>query len=723
MKQKHFFCLATVVLLLLGSALLIWGTPPYNAYHRPKPLMDFVPQDQGIYDTIYENFTESDCRDCHGAVTGALHRLTGPGLAGECSLPECHGTGPPPPGTTGSCVVPSCHGVGEDAQRHHGSDLAASGQCTACHKPNLVGRLRAEAPMVYYPNNLSPTPFSCQNCHWEDATKVTPPGFRLWDLHHMDLVGDVYYNCFDCHAMATPDPDWDSTNPLLIRFCANCHTAAILHRIHEGDTDGWEAVGFHVPPWNADPTDLEPDTYRQFTSAEKCVACHGGTPSGQPVLVPEVPVIDHISPHYGNGQTIEIWGTGFGSSGPGSSIIFTPRAGNTSNPVIIVSRDPRVGAWTNGYIDVSLYGSAPAGNYDTHVETATGESNRVLFSLTGTGSAPPVPGTPAITTISPTVGTDDMLVTIEGSNFGDRHCCDREVYFKLEGSPNDPTAMPVFSWTDSKVVVRLLPWSLPIPTPGLYSVSVSNESGYSNLVSFTHRPPLSRTNLTRDGLALTISGVDAGFGDLQSEVFGDNYGYSSQVKIGDRDHTYTATHITSWTATQIDLILDSFVDEIGSPVSELYGNFGLLVETKYFYDINTNGQLDLADQVYQTVTSTLAELELPMIQCEIVPDSTAVPRGGTLGFDITVTNNTDEVQVFGFATYATKPGGGKYPPSGYLIGPARVSLNPYGSRSAHRSHPIPGNTPLGTYTYYGVVGTPGAGLYHQCQFDFEVVEP
>ena len=127
--------------------------------------------------------------------------------------------------------------------------------------------------------------------------------------------------------------------------------------------------------------------------------------------------------------------------------------------------------------------------------------------------------------------------------------------------------------------------------------------------------------------------------------------------------------------------------------------------------------------VYHRVTSSLEQLLIPICECDLVPDATIIPRGGTLGFDITVTNNTNEVQVFGFATYATKPGGGKYPPSGYLIGPARVSLNPYGSRSAHRSHPIPGNVPLGTYTYYGVVGTPGAGLYDECQFEFEVTVP
>jgi len=108
--------------------------------------------------------------------------------------------------------------------------------------------------------------------------------------------------------------------------------------------------------------------------------------------------------------------------------------------------------------------------------------------------------------------------------------------------------------------------------------------------------------------------------------------------------------------------------------------------------------------------------------CELVPDATTVSRGENTGIWIGVTNNTDEVQAFGFATYVTEPNGERYPPSGYLIGPIRVSLNPYESKSAHRLFPIPGNTPLGTYTYHGVVGTPGAGFYHEYQFDF-VVEP
>ncbi|MFH1702373.1 MAG: hypothetical protein ABIB41_02925, partial [Nitrospirota bacterium] len=105
----------------------------------------------------------------------------------------------------------------------------------------------------------------------------------------------------------------------------------------------------------------------------------------------------------------------------------------------------------------------------------------------------------------------------------------------------------------------------------------------------------------------------------------------------------------------------------------------------------------------------------------LVPDATIIPRGGTIGFQATVTNNTDEVQVFKFATRITKPNGGKYPPSGYLKGPVRVSLDPYDSVSKHLSQYIPDTAPLGTYTYHGYVGVPG-NIYDECWFNFTVTE-
>jgi len=109
-------------------------------------------------------------------------------------------------------------------------------------------------------------------------------------------------------------------------------------------------------------------------------------------------------------------------------------------------------------------------------------------------------------------------------------------------------------------------------------------------------------------------------------------------------------------------------------------------------------------------------------ECDINPDATVIPRGGILQFEITVTNNIDEVQVFYFATKITMPNGRMYPPNSFLLGPWRVTLNHYDSQSIFKSHTVPGSAALGTYTYHGYVGRPGVGIHHECQFEFEITE-
>jgi hypothetical protein len=110
----------------------------------------------------------------------------------------------------------------------------------------------------------------------------------------------------------------------------------------------------------------------------------------------------------------------------------------------------------------------------------------------------------------------------------------------------------------------------------------------------------------------------------------------------------------------------------------------------------------------------------PTGSCNLVPDATSIPRGGTLGFQATVTNNMAEVQLFKFATTITKPNGGRYPATGYLKGPVGVNLGPNGSISKHLSQYIPNTAPLGTYTYHGYVSNSGVGISDECQFNFEV---
>ncbi len=114
---------------------------------------------------------------------------------------------------------------------------------------------------------------------------------------------------------------------------------------------------------------------------------------------------------------------------------------------------------------------------------------------------------------------------------------------------------------------------------------------------------------------------------------------------------------------------------------------------------------------------------IPLVECNLEPDWPVVVQGGTLGFQGTIINNTDQSGSVLFATTVTMPNGNRYPPYGYLIGPVQVYLNSYQSKSGHRSQYIPHHAPLGTYTYHGYVGNYGIGIYDECTFTFTVNSP
>jgi hypothetical protein len=109
----------------------------------------------------------------------------------------------------------------------------------------------------------------------------------------------------------------------------------------------------------------------------------------------------------------------------------------------------------------------------------------------------------------------------------------------------------------------------------------------------------------------------------------------------------------------------------------------------------------------------------PAVTVSLSPDATSIPRGGTLGYWITVENTTGSTQCFDYWTNVNLPNGNKYPPSGELFGPYYLCLNPYQSRSAHLSHAIPMGAPLGTYTYNGYVG-PYSTVWDEDHFYFTV---
>ena len=298
-------------LLVFGMLGALWALCP-DDYNRPNPLMDYVPQEMGIYDTMYWELNEHDCRACHGNSTADRHHLSETAAGGLCT--PCHplcDPGPPdcPNGILliRNCTTPSyagtsgCHSWDEvtagNQKWHHNTDMAAAENCIACHNPNLIEEITPFHDFEMYPPTLvTPTPFSCENCHWEQAHSATGdpddpghpstyvhydrwgnfigfheysrPVYGNFDTHHMGWAGFVANQCYKCHSQDPNNPDWDPYNPELIRYCEICHSMGTLHRIgpHVQNHNGWEAVGFHVAghPGESGCDEYDPTVYRTW---------------------------------------------------------------------------------------------------------------------------------------------------------------------------------------------------------------------------------------------------------------------------------------------------------------------------------------------------------------------------------------------------------------------------------------------------------------------------
>ena len=753
MRKIVFIFVAAVFLIALGFT-------QGKAFMRPtNPVMNYVPQNVGIYDTYYGNFKETDCRACHGdseAVSNRHHYSSfvfadcPDGCPSQNCTTVCHNdVYNPVTNPIRDCKL--CHidgvgtwvpldigyGLGNLGFPHHRSDLAGSGQCTACHQPNLLVDPKRVKPPFYYPvaYTHTPTPYACENCHWPSGNAPhQPPALIDWnswiglpkpttwpdglphpapieangpvltgsvvagdypapsankpfrpnDGTHHEIDGKAYMECWLCHA-GDSDSEFrvDPTDPLLIRPCENCHSKDSLHSIVDHVTAG-----------------------QGLTVNQKCAACHGVAPNTSPVSGTAKPVIKYITPSFGpEGTSCSITGQNFGSSG---DILLTPRTGETDQPVQISSGNC---TWTNGLIIFNVPSGLLSRNYNLKVETSNGISNLRVFTLTGRPPCIACPTlVPNIDSMEPLVGTQNSMVTINGQNFGDRHTVNRDV---LLANDTSTSAAPIISWTDSKIQFRFPTYQFP---SGTIHVNVKTENGESNQKDFE----LSKTFLILESMyhpsagVLSLSGLPGGFGNSQQYVRPDGYGWVSSVALNRPDGTIipvSPDSIISWSDTGIQLTLPAIQFDF----------YGVTVDTKYFFDLDGNGVYTPGvDTIYQTVTSD--PLLFRPAECNLVPDATTIPRGGTLGLQATGTNNTNATGSLLFATKVTLPNRNLYPFSGYLFGPVSFSLGPYQSKSKHLSQAIPTNAPLGTYTYHGYLGNYGVGIYDECTFTFTVTQ-
>jgi hypothetical protein len=290
-----------------------------------------------------------------------------------------------------------------------------------------------------------------------------------WDNHHMGIKGNVASECFKCHANDINDPQWDYTDPELIRYCEKCHDINTLHTIYEHvgpDTDdclsdpslncdgtdtavkGWAAVGFHAPGSG------EPSVYRSFEANEQCFGCHADA-------VPTISLV--VEPMAGcPGGLITLTGTNFDPELigriPGREVQMKI-SGQWTNLVSVYS-------WNDLQIEFEIPGWVmPAGNYRVRVwdgnrtPLANRRSNEVILTVkdcnsptTITPDSGPCSGAkislanptgvgfgPAQDTISGTGATDGVFRTVQ-----------------VSASQGDYIPLSIPTWNNSQVKFKFL---------------------------------------------------------------------------------------------------------------------------------------------------------------------------------------------------------------------------------------------------------------------------
>lgn len=562
-KLKHVVLLVCVAVVALGAVALA------SADIRPaNPTMDYVPQNVGIYDTYYCNFKEPDCRVCHGTSTAERHHATEYALTGNCLY--CHSVIPGVVPPERDCKV--CHVDGgpivDLGMPHHRSDLADSDQCTQCHSPNLLVETNTVEPPNYEPSSITPTPYSCENCHWPsgkfpyqaatydgstakflndwlkwrdplDGSPYSPPIPTTWPdgldhpqsieangpvfsgvlhaskpyrpqegTHHFsDGWTKVYPKCYNCHGTnPDTDPSWDPENPYLIRMCENCHDVGTLHGIAEHVTYG-------IGGLNQGGYTVNSVLNNVVTANEKCVACHGDVLPLLPPSVPVVPSITTLEPDFGSpGIVTTIYGSNFGQK-------------LNNDRVLQGQKDMLTGNWV--YTEVPIYSWS-----------------------------------------------------------------ETQIQFKVPGWTFQPG--------DTRVKVKKITWVEDNPAPGGNNDGLCDPgetckeaTRYSAVTDFNVRKHPEINSLTPPsgtwGMDVVINGE--GFGVLKEKVYTTGYGYSTYVELHASNDEYRATvYPGAWLGpNQIKIRLKKILDtDTGVEITDIaqlfQGCWNTKVITDYFKD-------------------------------------------------------------------------------------------------------------------------------------------
>jgi hypothetical protein len=111
----------------------------------------------------------------------------------------------------------------------------------------------------------------------------------------------------------------------------------------------------------------------------------------------------------------------------------------------------------------------------------------------------------------------------------------------------------------------------------------------------------------------------------------------------------------------------------------------------------------------------------PTLSVTLTPESTVIYKPGRLNFDIFVENLTGNTVSFDGWTEVILPNGDPYE-GNPMLGPAPLTLGPYGTFSYSAYHDIESSVPNGTYTYRAKVGDYPNDVIDQDEFDFTITD-
>ena len=250
----HLFL--SLFLLLPMAALALDPPPP-------------VRQDLGLFDAVFNDFNEQDCRACHGVGISDLHHLLVNSKQLACL--SCHRVEFVNKSyqiiVTTNCL--ECHEQQPgSASVHHLTGTAQLGDCVACHGTLVQNRGDGHYIPSYRATMVTPRPSagsgpggrgSCRFCHdWGNDAATGEPVFSNMETHHETGFGGQADKCVWCHnPQAVP--------ALAIRACEQCHSPLSIHNI-QADTNG---DGIITPGGEA-------PYFGHIGSNEDCLGCHGG---------------------------------------------------------------------------------------------------------------------------------------------------------------------------------------------------------------------------------------------------------------------------------------------------------------------------------------------------------------------------------------------------------------------------------------------------------------